>query len=100
MVTLAGAGCIPSPLLSLGAAVGALFPVTETSTMTRTANTTSTLPKSPAVLTVLRLEPFFAVARREPAAPALTRLTAERVSFTSHPPSPVEPTRPPCLLPD
>jgi hypothetical protein len=74
----------------------------ETSTMTRTANTTSTVPKSPAVLTVLRLEAFFAVAPRGPAAPALIRLTADRDSFTSRSPSPspVEATSPPFLLPD
>jgi len=70
LTTLAGAGRMPSPL-PLDTVVGVFLPVIETRTMTRTANTTSTVPKAPAVTAVLPLGAFFAGPRREGISPIL-----------------------------
>jgi hypothetical protein len=49
--------------------------------MTRTASTTSTVPKMPAVMAVLRLGAFFADPRREADPPVLARLAAVEPAF-------------------
>lgn len=59
----------------------AFFPVSETTRMTRTAKTTSTVPRTPTVMAVLRLGAFFAVARRGADPPALARLAADASAF-------------------
>ena len=49
--------------------------------MTRTASTTSTAPKMPAVIAVLRLGAFFVDARLEAAPPDLAPLAPEASGF-------------------
>ena len=63
--TLAGAGFIPKPFTFAG------LPVTDTRTMTRTASTTNTVPKTAAVMAVERFGASLADPRREPGPPAL-----------------------------